>query len=123
MADPTYDGFTIGTAARVVHSPLPNMAQEDSYFGITGVVRIDGGGRGRVFYVSGVFIGDDLPTVLAYESTLLSYADGVAREFTDTMGRAWPNTVFSGEYRPGHPLPLAGGGWSMQFEAVFRTLS
>jgi hypothetical protein len=124
--DPALDGaFVFGTCCRCVHSPLANAEQIDSFFGVTGVTRIDGGGRGRVFHVQGVFIGDDLPTVLAAEAVLLSYADGVVRVFTDTMSRSWDNTVFTGEYHPDPhgPKPLAGGGWSLSYRCTLRTLA
>ena len=123
--DPPLDGsFIFGTACNVIHAPIPNQAQEDSYFGITGVTRIDGGGRGRLFHVHGVFVAADLASIAAAEATLLSYADGITRTFTDTYGRSWSNTVFTGDYHPdpGGPRFVGGGGWSLRYQCTLRCL-
>lgn len=120
--DPALNGtFCFGTACHVVHTPFANAEQIDSFAGITGVTRLDLGGRGRMFHVQGVLVGEDLATVMAAESTLLSYADGIARTFTDTMGRSWSNTVLTGEYQPdpGGPKPTVGG-WCLSYRCVLR---
>jgi hypothetical protein len=125
MSDPTYDGgFVLGTACHVVHRPLPNGEQIDAVPGISGVFRTDLGGRGRMFEVSGLFVGPDIPTVTAQEALLLSYADGVTRTLVDTYGRAWSQVVFTGDYHPDpHGITrLAGGGWCLHYRATFRGL-
>jgi hypothetical protein len=102
MPDPTYDGqFVLGTACHVVHTPHEAAVQRDSFFGISGVLNLWGGGRGRTFHVSGVLVGASESDVLAIQTALLSYDDGIARVFTDTYGVAWPNVlVRAGTYRP-----------------------
>lgn len=122
--DPALNGsYVFGTACKCVHTPLPNAAQEDSFFGITGVVRLDGGGRGRMFHIHGVFVEADIASVLAAELVLLSYADGIARTFTDTMGRSWANTIVTGEYQPdpAGPKPTVGG-WCLPYRCTLRCL-
>jgi hypothetical protein len=123
--DPLLDGSQVfGTACHVVHSPVPVAMQKDAFFGISGVVALYGGSRGRTFQVDGVLVGDDLPSVIAAEGVLLSYADGIARTFTDTQGRSWPNVIFEGEYQPLPEGPKATDfGWCLPYRCMLHGLS
>jgi hypothetical protein len=125
--DPTLDGsYIFGTACHVVHEPHPVEFQKDAFPGINGVAALGLGGRGRTFMVTGLLIGPDLFTVISAEAALLSFADGVTHTFMDTQGRAWPNVIFEGHYRP-HPegpRPLADdSGWCLPFQCTLTGLS
>jgi hypothetical protein len=123
--DPLLDGADVfGTACHVIHSPVPVATQMDAFFGISGVVSLWGGSRGRTFQVDGVLVGEDLFTVIAAEGVLLSYADGIARTFTDTQGRSWPNVIFEGEYQPSPEGPRPTDfGWCLPYRCTLRGLS
>jgi hypothetical protein len=123
--DPTFDGFPIfGTACHVVHHPNPLAEQFDSYFGVSGMTALYGGGRGRVFEVHGVLLDVDLPSVIADEALLLSFADGLTHIFVDTQGRVWNNILFQGEYRPSPEGPRpTDTGWCLPYHLVLRGLT
>jgi hypothetical protein len=123
--DPLLNGVAVfGTACHVVHDPAPAASQKDGYFGVTGITALWGGGRGRSFQINGVLHGPDLPTVIALEAVLLSYADGIARVFTDTQGRTWANVIFDGEYKPNPEGPkITDFGWCLPYSCVLHGLS
>ena len=124
--DPLFGGLPIfGTSCRSVHVPRPNAQQVDSFFGINGNVTLYGGSRGRIHEIAGVLLAGDLPSLLQAEATLLTYADGIARTYTDTQGRSWPNTIFHGEYQPSPegPRPAADQGWCLPFRCVLHGLT
>jgi hypothetical protein len=123
--NPIFGGSSIfGTACHVVHSPHPVALQKDGFFGISGMTSLFGGGRGRAFEVTGVLVGDDLPSVILAEGALLTYADGVARTFVDTQGRAWPNVIFEGEYQPSPEGPKPTDfGWCLPYRCVLHGLT
>lgn len=105
-----------GTAVRVRHCPADVEVQVGSYFGVGGLTSLAGGGRGRRFEVSGVFVGPDTAAVMAFEASLLSMADGVAREFVDSQGRAWANVQFEGAYLPSSDGPKeTDTGWALPY--------
>lgn len=123
--NPSFGGSSIfGTACHVVHLPHPAAVQKDEYFGQPGMASLFGGGRGRIFEVTGVLVGPDLPTVIAAEAALLTYADGVARTFVDTQGRAWANVIFEGEYRPSSEGPKPTDfGWCLPYRCILHGLT
>ena len=123
--NPSFGGtFLFGTACHVVHIPHPVAHQKDGFFGVTGMTSLFGGGRGRTFEVAGVFVGPDLPTVIASEGALLAYADGIARTFVDTQGRTWPNVIFEGEYQPSSEGPKStGSGWCLPYRCILHGLT
>src|SRR4051812_2856382 len=115
MAVAFLDGNSVfGLAVSVQHSQNPSAQQINAFFGVSGQQMIFGGGRGRVFMISGVFIGSDLSDLAAAEAALLSYDDGIARTLTDPWGRSWPYVVSSGDYHadPKGPRPF-DGGWGL----------
>jgi hypothetical protein len=122
----TIDGSPVlGTAVNVVHSPHPNAQQLNEFFGINGVQTLFGGTRGRTFMISGVLIGDDVPTINALEAALLSFADGLPHTLVDDRGRTFGNVIFRGEYQPFEQGPrlLAGGGYALPYKAVMMGLT
>jgi hypothetical protein len=123
--NPTFGGASIfGTACHVVHMPHPVAHQKDEYFGVTGMTALYGGGRGRRFEVAGVLVGGDPLGVIAAEGALLAYADGIARTFLDTQGRAWPNVIFEGEYYPSPSGPKSTDfGWCLPYRCVLHGLT
>lgn len=113
-----------GQAVRVNHSPLADAEQVNAFFGTTGVQSVYGGGRGRVFEVRGLLVGESIPAVIAAEDTLLSYVDGIARDFVDNDGRTWPSVKFNGEYKqdPGGIMPCTPYGYCRGYSLVLRGL-
>ena len=84
----------------------PSALQINEFFGLSGMQSLYGGGRGRVFFIEGVFVGDNT-SINAAVSTLLSYDDGVGRVLVDSFDNAWPNVVFSRFQPPERVLPGA----------------
>lgn len=126
MPDPTLDGSPVfGVACHVVHRPSQAATQEDAYFGSNGVTSTFGGTRGRTFEIQGVLLGVDLFTVLSLEALLLTYCDGIARTFTDTQGRSYPNILFNNDYEPSPegPRPAGDQGWCLPYRCSLRGLS
>jgi hypothetical protein len=126
---PSYGGsYIFGLACQVQHTPRPSAQQVNTFFGISGSVLVWGGNRGRAFFVTGVLVGADIPTVMQAEATLCSYDDGIARVFTDTFGRSWPYVIFSGQYQPDQRgpqflcTPNNAGGWGLPYRAMFYSL-
>jgi hypothetical protein len=123
--NPSFGGSSVfGTACSVVHLPHPAAVQKNEFLGMKGMTSLFGGGRGRTFEVIGVLVGPDLSTVIASEATLLTYADGIARTFVDTQGRAWPNVIFEGEYRPSPEGPKPTDfGWCLPYRCILHGLT
>ncbi len=123
--NPSFGGaFLFGTACHVVHSPHTVAQQKGSFFGVTGMTALYGGGRGRLFEIRGVLIGASLTAVIEAESSLLSYADGIARIFVDTQGRSWLNVIFEGEYTPSSDGPKSTDfGWCLPYRCILHGLT
>lgn len=123
--NPSFGGvFLFGTACHVVHSPHTVAQQKGSFFGVTGMTALYGGGRGRLFEITGVLIGATLTSVIEAESSLLSFADGIARIFVDTQGRSWPNVIFEGEYTPASDGPKSTDfGWCLPYRCILHGLT
>lgn len=121
----TYGGSNIfGAAVRFQHVANANAQQENSFFGVTGTQTLYGGGRGRLFLISGVLVGASLASLNQAEAIFQNYADGVARTLTDTRGRVWNNVLFKGEFIPDSkgPVPTTGG-WALPYKALFHGLT
>jgi hypothetical protein len=123
--NPSFGGSSVfGTACHVVHVPHPVALQKDGFFGVTGMTALFGGGRGRTFDVTGVLVGSDLPSLIVAEGALLACADGIARTFVDTQGRAWPNVIFEGEYQPSPEGPKSTDfGWCLPYCCILHGLT
>jgi hypothetical protein len=123
--DPLFGGLNIfGTACHSIHIPRANAQQVDAFFGVNGKLTLYGGSRGRIHEITGVLIGGTLGEVIAAEGSMLSYADGIARDYTDTQGRTWPNTIFNGEYQPSPEGPkITDFGWCLPYRAVLHGLT
>jgi hypothetical protein len=121
----TYGGVLMfGAAVSIVHIPNSNAQQVNHFFGVSGSVTLYGGGRGRVFLVSGVLTSDNLADLNSAEAVLLSYADGIARSLVDTRGRTWANVIFRGEFRPDSRGPKpTDTGFCLPYRAVFHGLT
>lgn len=121
----TYNGEDIfGLAAKCRHVANPRAQQVDAYFGVNGSRLLDGGGRGRTFQVRGVLVAATAEGLAEAEARFAGYADGVARELVDSLGRSWSNVVFKGEFSPDPlgPVPTAAG-WALPYRAVFHGLT
>ena len=113
-----------GVAVHIQHIPRANAHQVDSFFGVNGTVTLFGGTRGRIFEVTGVLVGLDIPSLLASEGLLLSYADGIARTLVDPIGRTFLNVYFRGEYTPSSEGPnWTDQGVCLPYRAVFYGLT
>jgi hypothetical protein len=123
--NPSFGGSSVfGTACHVLHVPHPVALQKDGFFGVTGMTALFGGGRGRTFDVTGVLVGSDLPSLIVAEGALLACADGIARTFVDTQGRAWPNVIFEGEYQPSPEGPKSTDfGWCLPYRCILLGLT
>jgi hypothetical protein len=123
--NPSLGGAPVfGIACHVVHIPHPVAVQKDAYVGQPGMTALYGGSRGRAFEITGVLVGANLPGVIAAEGALLAYADGIARTFIDTQGRAWPNVIFEGEYSPSPAGPkITDFGWCLPYRCVLHGLT
>ncbi len=112
-----------GVAVTCQHIPSANEEQTNAFFGVTGTQALYGGGRGRVFEITGLLVGASQADVIAAENTLLSYADGIARDFVDTKGRTWPQVIFKGEFKPDARIdPCLPYGYAMRYSMVLRGL-
>ncbi len=125
MGFESYDSQLIfGAAVRIVHVPQANAQQIDSFMGVNGSVALFGGSRGRTFEITGVFVGASLIAVVAAESVLLSYADGIARTLVDPIGRSFPNVIFEGVYMPNaEGTKPTDFGYCLPYRCVFRGLT
>ncbi len=123
--NPSFGGiYLFGTACHVVHLPHAAAQHKGSYFGVTGTTALYGGGRGRLFEITGVLVGPNLASVISAESALLSFADGIARNFVDTQGRAWPNVIFEGDYMPSPDGPKSTDfGWCLPYRCTLHGLT
>lgn len=125
---PTYDGSAIfGSCCKVQMIASANAQQVDAFFGLSGTRTLYGGGRGRIFTISGVLFESDIATLNDDEDLIMTYADGIARTFVDSRGRAWPQVIFKGEFSPDPigPRPAVfngSSGWALPFKCVLYGL-
>lgn len=118
MAD--YDGMNFGLAVKTAMVPNPSEAQLNAFFGLSGVYRLWGGGRGRVFFVEGLLYGSTRASVIAWRTLFLTYDDGIGRVLTDTDSTAWSNVVFTGVFEWTDRWAFDGGGnWYRPYKAGF----
>jgi hypothetical protein len=121
----TYNGENIfGSAVQFQHVAKPRVQQVVTFFGVSGTHVLDGGGRGRAFFIRGVLAAPSLAALNMAEAKFHDYADGVARILVDNRGRAWSNVVFKGEFVPDPrgAIPM-GSGWALPYRAVFHGLT
>lgn len=124
---PTLGGLQLfGLACRVTNQKNPNAAQITSYFGANGVQSMDGGTRGRTFSVEGQLNASSPAGCLALMAALEQYADGQAREFTDTAGASWPNVVYRNDAQQTGPILTvvgAPGGFLLPYRLSLHGLT
>lgn len=120
----TYGGDNIfGLSVICVHVQRPSEVQLNAFFGTSGVQRLWGGGRGRVFLINGFLAGSDMSDLTAAEANFRSYDDGIARVLTDTWGRSWPRVVYGHMEPTDRVMRLAGGlGLGFPYRATFEGL-
>ena len=63
--------------------------QRNSYFGLSGVETVNGGGRGRITEVVGVFIADNFDDCVAMVEAFRGYRNGVNYTLIDNAGVTW----------------------------------
>ena len=122
MAD--YGGQNIfGMSVTILVEPEPAERQFNAFYGLSGVLSLWGGLRGRVFAIEGVLVGTDAYSLAAARDLFTSFDDGIARTLTDTMGVTWPSVIFERFQPTGRVVQLAGGaGLAMHYRAAFRGL-
>jgi hypothetical protein len=122
---PTYGGVPcFGIAVHVQHIPNAACVQRDAYFGTNGTTSQWGGTRGRTFKIKGCLFGLDIPGLIAAETVLLAYGDGIGRILTDACGRVFYNVIFEGEYLPSPEGPKwTDTGVILPYECTFYGLS
>lgn len=128
MGFESYGGASIfGVAVSIQEVAHPNAQQLDSFFGVSGATSLYGGGRGRVFMISGVLVSgtDDLTDLNTAESILRSFADGIARTLVDTRGRAWDSVIFDDSFQadPGGPKWSDDYGWILPYRLSMTGLT
>jgi hypothetical protein len=118
----SYGGVSIfGTAVRMGMQANPSEVQLNTFFGVTGVFSLWGGGRGRFFPVEGLLVGSGFGDLAARVGAFLSFDDGVGRVLVDTGGVAWPAVVFTGQFElVGQYLYPPGLAVARAYRAVFR---
>jgi hypothetical protein len=118
----SYGGANIfGWSVSIAMNPNPSEFQYNAFFGISGVQSLYGGGRGRVFLISGLLVGTDAADLAANRDLFLSYDDGIARDLVDTFGITWPQVVFGHFQQTDRILQLAGDlGLCFPYRAVFE---
>lgn len=121
----TLDGSPVfGPVSIVKQIPRENAQQMNAFFGVTGEMSLFGGGRGRTFEITGMFVGSSVLAVNAAEAALLSYADGEAHTLVDNRGNSWENVIFKGNYQPDDHIGfLAGGGYCLKFRCILVGLT
>lgn len=108
IALPSYDGNPIfGTEVKMRVVMNPSADQTSAFFGVSGLLNLFGGTRGRGFFVTGNLVGPDVPTVNAAEAIFYTYKDGIARVLSDTRGRSWPYVLFD-HFEPGRIIVNPG---------------
>jgi hypothetical protein len=131
---PTYGGQPIfGAAVHIVQIPTSCATQLEAFFGVSGLLAVFGGSRGRTFQIDGVLFDVDLPTLNSDEDVFTpgvsgSMADGIARPLFDTRGRTWANVIYLGEFTPDPAGPRpgtwgSGSGFVLPYRAIFHGLS
>lgn len=123
---PTYGGLLLfGINCRVTQQKTPNAVQVTTYFGANGVQSLDGGTRGRTFMVDGQFISSTPAGCMASLAAMEQYADGQARDFTDTTGADWPNVVYRNDAQQTGPIltVVGGGGFLMPYRLTLHGLT
>lgn len=125
----TLNGSNVfGYAVRFKWLPNPTAQQVNEFFGVSGLQSLFGGERGSILSVEGTFFGPNAAIVIAQESLLLSYRDGIARTLVDDWGTVYPDFVFSGRYQRDDngvkPGKLASGitGWCLRYQCTFEGL-
>ena len=96
-----------------------------SFFGVDGRFRLHGGGRGRVFVVSGLLYDPTTQGVAVARNNILTYDDGIGRVLYDaTENYSWPAVVFTGvcQWTGDYGIADDGGSvvWVRPYTAVFE---
>src|SRR5271166_4190835 len=85
-----------GNAVKIEMIPNPVAVQQNTFFGLNGVVTLMGGTRGRLFNIEGCFTGNNMAACVTARNFLLSFADGLGHSLTDNFGTTWSNVIFLG---------------------------
>lgn len=87
---PSYGNFNIfGRSVRMQTTKRERSEQANEYFGLTGIESLDGGGRGFITEVNGVYVAASPGDLGSLFNVLWSYSDGVARDLVDMYGLTW----------------------------------
>lgn len=120
---PSYGGVNIfGYAVRIITADNPRQAQENKFFGLSGIERLDGGLAGRFTSAEGLHYGIDATALATVQETFRSYNDGIARALVDNRGVTWLNVVLEG-FQPQGRVLQDSRGYYQAYQARFKHLT
>lgn len=117
----TYGGANIfGDDVRMKTEMAPAQSQRVAFFGLSGIVNLHGGDRGRTTVVRGTIVGASPFLRSQAIGTFESYRDGVARTLVDTDGVSWGNVLLEGFSEAGDRLYDATNNvYIVEYQATF----
>lgn len=123
---PTIDGVPLfGSATRESNEEAPRALYQNNTFGENGIAAIDGGGRGRTWWLTGLltgwppFAGMELVAALA---SLRGYDDGRTHTYTDCMGLIWGQVLLDSVATTGPWRTAADGSIRQPFRCRLTSL-
>lgn len=120
---PSYGGVDIfGYSVQIATADNPRQSQENKFFGLDGIERLDGGLAGRFTTVQGVHFGVSAFALATVQETFRSYNDGLARVLIDSRGVTWPDVVLE-SFEPQGRIVADYQGYYQPYRARFRHLS
>ena len=124
MPIPTFNGQTIfGPAAYAWPVAGEPACQLNSFFGVRGLEKLNGGDRGMTHEIKGELIAVDFPSLgLVVLSMLELVSNQTVGVFTDSYGLPWPGAWVSGFQQAGPPAYAPGLGVAVSFSATVRHL-
>ena len=119
----TLNGVNIfGNAVVMVTGDDARETQKNTYFGLTGVESLDGGGRGRVTNATGTLYGANLSALNVAIALIRSYIDGLGYTLVDTRGRTFTNVRLVAFKETDRCVPY-GSGYIQAYAAVLEHLA
>lgn len=113
-------GF-FGLSARLVTVDNPRGEQLNSFFGLSGLERLDGGLKGRYTLASGVLYGSNEAALAFVRESFRAKNDGLAYTLVDTAGVTWPFVVLE-TFEPGERILPDPRGYFLPYKARLKHL-
>jgi hypothetical protein len=119
----SYGGVDIfGLSVSLTTADNPRQAQENKYFGLDGIERLDGGLAGRYTTARGVHFGVTAAELGLVQESFRAYNDGLARVLVDSRSVVWANVVLE-SFEPQGRVLADYRGYYQPYQARFRHLS